>query len=477
MANVLKIKSRQTGAAGAPSSLDRAELAYDELGEVIYIGHGTGTDATRSKNAIGGVGAFVDKGTAQTITGAKTMSSSSNAFTGDGSALTNLNATQLLTGTVPVGRLDSATTTTEGIVELATDAETNTGTNATRAVTPAGLTAWTGDTNLVTVGTITNGTWSGTKLVAGKVPNLEDLTVGGHIGLGNNYRITGLGAPVAPNDAARKTDVDAAVQGLDVRDSVRVISVSDIPNPTSTQSSAFTVDDETLAAGDRILLQNQSPSSENGIYEVTYASSSWSMSRSADLFADADCSPNMFFFVEEGTSYADTGWVCTTNGTVTTANLVFAQFSGTGTYAGGSGIDLTGTTFTADLKTNGGLTIESGKIAVNLEASSITGTLPITEGGTGATSDSAARTSLGVAIGSDVQAYDAGLADIAGLTPTNNEFIVGNGSNFDMETPSQARTSLGLGTMATQASTAVSITGGTITMNSSQAVTIDCGTF
>ena len=108
---------------------------------------------------------------------------------------------------------------------------------------------------------------------------------------------------------------------------------------------------------------------------------------------------------------------------------------------------------------------------------SITGTLAIGDGGTGATGASAARTALGVAIGSDVQAYDAQLADIAGLTPTDSEFIVGDGSNLVMETAANARTSMGLGSMATQASTAVNITGGTFTMNSSQSVTIDCGTF
>ena len=78
-------------------------------------------------------------------------------------------------------------------------------------------------------------------------------------------------------------------------------------------------------------------------------------------------------------------------------------------------------------------------------------------------SASSARTNLGLAIGTDVQAYDAQLADIAGLSPTDSNFIVGDGSNFVLESGATARTSLGLGTMATQASDNVSITGGAIT--------------
>jgi hypothetical protein len=57
---------------------------------------------------------------------------------------------------------------------------------------------------------------------------------------------------------------------------------------------------------------------------------------------------------------------------------------------------------------------------------------------------SSARSFLGLAIGTDVQAYDAQLADIAGLTPTDNSFIVGNGTNFVAENASTARTSLGV---------------------------------
>jgi len=60
-----------------------------------------------------------------------------------------------------------------------------------------------------------------------------------------------------------------------------------------------------------------------------------------------------------------------------------------------------------------------------------------------------ARGHLGVAIGSDVQAHNAKLDDVAGLAVTDGGFIVGDGSNFVLETLATARTSLGLGSAAT----------------------------
>ena len=69
------------------------------------------------------------------------------------------------------------------------------------------------------------------------------------------------------------------------------------------------------------------------------------------------------------------------------------------------------------------------------------------------------RTNLGLAIGTDVQAYDAQLADVAGLAVTDGGFIVGNGSNFVLETGATVRTSLGLGTGDSPTFTGLTLSG------------------
>lgn len=86
----------------------------------------------------------------------------------------------------------------------------------------------------------------------------------------------------------------------------------------------------------------------------------------------------------------------------------------------GNGISVTvsGTNMSVatSLKTNGGLVIESSKLAVDLGASSITGTLAIGDGGTGATS----LTDHGVLVGSGTSAITA-LA-----VGTNGQILIGS---------------------------------------------------
>lgn len=60
--------------------------------------------------------------------------------------------------------LRAASTTQTGVIECATGAETNTGTDATRAVTPDALEDWTGSAQVTTLGTIATGTWEGTDI-------------------------------------------------------------------------------------------------------------------------------------------------------------------------------------------------------------------------------------------------------------------------------------------------------------------------
>ena len=58
MANVVRIKRRLTGDAGAPSALKNAELAFNEVGNVLYYGKGDDNGNATSRIAIGGDGAF-----------------------------------------------------------------------------------------------------------------------------------------------------------------------------------------------------------------------------------------------------------------------------------------------------------------------------------------------------------------------------------------------------------------------------------
>ena len=104
----------------------------------------------------------------------------------------------------------------------------------------------------------------------------------------------------------------------------------------------------------------------------------------------------------------------------------------------------------ASTLTDGGVLLGSGTGAITAMAVLGDGEMIVGDGTTDPVAESGAtlRTSIGVAIGSDVQAYDADLTALGGLAKTDSNFIVGNGSTWVAENGATARTSLGLGTAA-----------------------------
>ena len=191
----------------------------------------------------------------------------------------------------------------------------------------------------------------------------------------NSQTITNVADPVNAQDAATKGFVEATSQGLDVKDSCVAATTGNITISTAL-NNGDTLDGVTLSTNDRVLVKDQSTASQNGIYIVGS-----SPARADDLAAGADAA-GMFTFVEQGSVNADNGFVCTSNkgsAVVGTNNLTFAQFSGAGQITAGDGLDKSGNTLSVDLKANGGLVIESTEIAIDLAASSITGTLPVTK--------------------------------------------------------------------------------------------------
>ena len=253
-----------------------------------------------------------------------------------------------------------------------------------------------------------------------------------------------INATAASNRIANKGYVDSVAAGLHIHAPADLILLSSLAGAITNESTItyyngissngvgatltisaaastsliFSIDGVAVVATNRIIIAGETDESQkiwHGIYTVTAftgaASASIVLTRASDADTISDLSGGDFIFVTSGTVYADSGFVQTTNpGTFTlgtTFKPVFVQFSSAGDIIAGAGLSKSGGAISVELTTNGGLAITgnsitgtlgintsiagsglsltNGVLSVNSVAlsSGVSGTLPVSNGGTG----------------------------------------------------------------------------------------------
>lgn len=574
MSNTIRIKRRASGLSGAPSSLKNAELAFNEVDNVLY--YGTGTDVNGDANtviSIGGTGAFADLSSTQTITGAKTFSGSialgssataatksqsdnstsvattayvDTAIAGVGGSLT-IAADSGVADTVTVGTDtltfagDTGITTTVSNNQISIDLD-DTAVTAASYGTASAVSTFTVDGQGRLTAASDTAIQIATTAVTGLQEYIEDtassmITGATHSGIATTYddatgtlalnvddftltlagdlsgsaTVTNLAdatltATIAPNSVALGTDTTgnymsdvSAGTGISVSHTAGEGSTATITNSGVTSISGTT--------------NKIDVSASTGAVTVTLPDS---VSLTQDLTVGRNLTVTGDLTVNGNTLTVNASTLVVEDKNIVLANTA----SPSDASADGGGLTILGTTnhtfnwinatdaWTSsehmdiasgkEYRINGTKVLDSGSLGTGITASSLTslGTIStgvwegtavgVAYGGTGATTASTARNNLGLAIGTDVQAYSGDLAAIAGLTSAADRlpYYTGSGtaglatftafarSLVDDADAATARTTLGLGTMATQAASSVSITGGSI-----DGVTFDGGTF
>lgn len=498
MANTIRIKRRAGGgSSGAPSSLENAELAFTEVDDVLYYGKGTGGAGGTATNviAIGGSGAFATLSSDQTITGNKT-------FTGAVIVPTPTANSHAATKLYVDGLVGNVATSFVVAGDSGSNQTITTGSDTFTIAGGIGLSSVAGTTDTVTI-------------------NLDDTTVVlGSYGAADSVatftvdaqgRLTAAGDTTININTGQITDFTE-----DSQDAAATLF-------TSATHSGISVDYDDANA--KIAITNLGVTALTGTSgEITVSAANGSVTVGLD--SNVSVANNL-----------TVGGNLTVNGSVTTINSTTVSVddknielastaSPTDTTADGAGITVKGTTdktfnwvdstdaWTSsehmDLASgkvymvNGAVVLSNTTLGSGVVNSSLTslgtvttgtwnaGTIGIAYGGTGATTASNARINLGLEIGVDVQAYDPELAALAGLTSAADKLPYFTGANtaalttltsfgrslIDDADAAAGRTTLGLGTIATQNANSVSITGGSITnLATFDGVTIDGGTF
>jgi hypothetical protein len=453
MPNQIRIKRRLSGgAAGSPSGLLNAELAYNEVDNTLYYGFGdAGGGVASSVSAIAGAGAYVALTGNQSIAGVKTVTggiSVTGTLDYTESLTTAENSTKVATtrwvtakvSTLGGGTVQSVALSLPAIFTVTGSPVTTTGTLTATLASQTANTVWAAPNGSA-------GSPTFRALVAADIPTLtaskisdfdtqvrtnrrDQLAIPLADINNNSYKIINLADPVNAQDAATKNYVDTNLQGLKPKQSVKAASTANVASLSGPQ----TIDGISLVAGDRVLLKDQTTPATNGIYVI--AAGAWARSSDLDIWSEI---PSAYVFVEQGTTNAENGYVCTSDqgGTLGTTAITFVQFTGAGQISVSSPLSKSGNTISLGTVTvpNGGTgattltgyvygngagtmtastTIPGTAISGNItgNAANVTGTVAVANGGTGGTTAALGRSGLGAA----ASGANSDITSLTGLT-------------------------------------------------------------
>jgi hypothetical protein len=328
-------------------------LEWDTVNQFINLAGDTGTDTYNTAETLtfaGGAG-LVQTVTDNTVTVTATTLTNANLSGSAGITNANIANPQVTFGSTTVA-LGATSTDIAGVTSLVVDNITIDGNDISTTNTNGDLTISPNGTGTITVPS-----------------NYEER------------------AGFTDNSLTNKKYVDTVAQGLDIKDAVRVGTTANLTATYSNGSSgvgatltnsstqaALVIDGITMVVNDRVMVKDQTTTLQNGLYKVTNigsGSTNWVLTRTPDGDESTEVNGGSFFFVQEGSTNGDNGYVTTNDGnpTIGTDAITFEQFSGAGQVTAGSGLSKSGNII--DVNTDGS-SIEVSSDALRVKALGIT---------------------------------------------------------------------------------------------------------
>lgn len=172
------------------------------------------------------------------------------------------------------------------------------------------------------------------------------------------------GTPTFARDLITKEYADSIINGLRWKQSVDAASTM---NVSLAGSGALSIDGVAITNGLRVLLKDQTDSTQNGIYRATIGGGIWSLARTDDMDTGSDF-PAATVAVEAGTANDNSIWICANDDApvIGTAAISFVKYTTLADLVAGFGLSKTGNTL--DVKTDGTTSYIDGsnQVAVKL---------------------------------------------------------------------------------------------------------------